>query len=122
VLFRSELLVRTLSGTRPVRRDETPEGFDELVVRFLARDGEDVLVAWNNADNARIAFLSGDDMEYRDVSVTRVRGDGRDLEVTTETLPSPTTQLSVMPLAEVVILRVSADEQLGFRWLQTVQF
>lgn len=117
-----ELLVRTVSGTRPVRREETPEGYDDVVVRFLEREGEDVLVAWNNAEAARVIFVSGDDMEYGQVSVTRVSGGGADLVITSETLESPDTQISVLPLSEIVILKVSADEQLGFRWLQTLQF
>lgn len=117
-----ELLVRTLSGTRPVRRDETPEGFDDLVVRFLARDGEDVLVAWNNAETAQVVFVAGDDIEYGQITLTHVQGGGADLEVTTETLDSPSTQLSVLPLSEIVILKVGADDQLGFRWLQSIQW
>ena len=117
-----ELLVRTLSGTHPVRRDEQPADFEELVLRFLTRDGEDVLVAWNNAEAARVAFVAAEDLDYLEVTVTRVRADGPQLEITTETLASPDTQLSVMPLSEVVILRVDAEERLGFRWLQTIQY
>ncbi len=116
-----ELLVRTFSGVHPVDRPETPVGYDEAFVRFFSRPGEDVMVLWNNAENARVVFLSSLPAEYLGVTMTSVRGDGAQLEITTETLDTPDTQIDLAPLAEIVIVTVDAEENLEFDWIETLQ-
>jgi hypothetical protein len=117
-----ELLVRTFAGARGVDRPETPEGYDELVVRFFSRPGQDVIVLWNNAEGARIAFVAALAGDYLSVTLTSVQGGTDDLEITTETLESPDTQIDVAPLSEVAILTVDAEENLEFDWVETIQY
>jgi hypothetical protein len=116
-----ELLVRTFSGAHPVERPETPDSYDDLVVRFFSRPGQDVMVLWNNAENARIAFVAARPLEYLGATLTIVDAGEGELEITSEDLNDPNTQIDVAPLSEFAILTVDAEDELEFRWVDSLQ-
>lgn len=116
-----EVLTRALTGAHPIGRPEVPEGYDDLVMRFFSRAGQDIIVAWNNDDSARVAFIAAEEQEYRQVTLTTVHASAEQVEISTETLPTPDTQLDVQSLTDVVILMVDTDDNLEFRWLESLQ-
>lgn len=117
-----ELLVRTFSGAHPIDRPETPTSYDDVVLRFFSRPGQDVIVLWNNADTDRVAFVAALEGEYLSVSQTNIRAVDDDLEITTQPLETPDAQIDLAALSEVAILTVDAEENLEFDWLETIQF
>jgi hypothetical protein len=118
-----ELLVRSLSGAHPVERAETTEGYDDVVLRFLSKDGQDVLVAWNNAEGPRVVFLDAEDLEYTAVTVTRVHASAEEAQITTEAFDTPDVQLDLPSLTDIVIVTVDAarSQDLEFDWLASIQ-